>query len=68
VGVNRVGLDGKGHEYSGHSAVFDVLGKQISTRDFEKEFVETVSLSKEYLNSQRQKLQFLKDRDSFTLE
>ncbi len=67
VGVNRVGLDGKGHEYSGHSAVFDVLGKQISTTDFEKEFVETVSLSKEYLNNQRRQLQFLKDRDSYQI-
>jgi len=67
VGVNRLGLDGKGHEYSGHSAVFDVLGKQISTKDFEKEFVETVSLSKENLNNQRQQLQFLKDRDSYQI-
>lgn len=67
AGVNRVGLDGKGHEYNGHSAVFDVLGKQISTKNFEKEFVETVSLSKEYLNDQRQKLQFLKDRDSYQI-
>lgn len=67
VGVNRVGLDGKGHEYSGHSAVFDVLGKQISTKDFEKEFVETVSLSKEYLSNQRQHLQFLEDRDSYQI-
>lgn len=68
VGVNRVGLDGNDYEYRGHSAVFDVLGKQISTKDFEKEFVETVSLSKEYLNNQRQKLQFLNDRDFFNLE
>jgi omega-amidase len=67
AGVNRVGLDGKGHDYNGHSAVFDVLGKQISTKNFEKEFVETVSLSKEYLNDQRQKLQFLKDRDSYQI-
>lgn len=67
VGVNRVGLDGKGHEYNGHSAVFDVLGQQISTKNFEKEFVETVSLSKEYLNDQRQKLQFLKDRDAYQI-
>jgi len=67
VGVNRVGLDGNGYEYNGHSAIFDVLGKQISTSDFEKEFVETVSLSKEYLNNQRQKLQFLKDRDLYQI-
>jgi len=68
VGVNRVGHDGNGYEYSGHSAVFDVLGKQISNRDFEKEFVETITLSKEYLTKQRKQLQFLRDRDLFTLE
>jgi len=68
VGVNRVGHDGNGYEYSGHSAVFDVLGKLISNRDFEKEFVETITLSKEYLTKQRKQLQFLRDRDLFTLE
>ncbi|MFT4851102.1 MAG: omega-amidase [Sediminicola sp.] len=67
VGVNRIGLDGNGYEYCGHSAVFDVLGEQISTKDFEKDFVETVSLSKDYLNNQREKLQFLKDRDSYQI-
>lgn len=67
AGVNRVGLDGNGYEYSGHSAVFDVLGKQVSTKDFEKEFIETITLSKEYLNKQRQQLQFLADRDSYQI-
>ena len=37
VGVNRVGLDDNGHEYSGHSAIFDVLGKQISRNGSSKE-------------------------------
>ena len=68
VGVNRVGLDGNGHEYSGHSAIFDVLGKQISKNGSEKEFVETVSLSKEYLSNQRKKLPFLNDGDLFAIE
>ena len=67
AGVNRVGLDGNGYEYSGHSAVFDVLGKQVSTKDFEKEFVETITLSKEYLTKQREQLQFLADRDSYQI-
>ncbi|HET8802971.1 MAG TPA: amidohydrolase [Aequorivita sp.] len=67
VGVNRVGFDGNDHEYVGHSAVYDVLGKQISTTTFEKEFTETVVLEKEHIESNRKKLQFLNDRDSFTL-
>jgi len=67
VGVNRVGFDGNDHEYVGHSAVYDVLGKQISTANFEKEFVETITLSKNNIENTRKHLQFLNDRDSFTL-
>ncbi|MCB0457358.1 MAG: amidohydrolase [Flavobacteriaceae bacterium] len=68
VGVNRVGLDGSGHQYIGHSAVYDVLGNVISSKDFEKEFVETITLSKEHIEENRNYLGFLKDRDSFTLQ
>lgn len=67
VGVNRVGLDGNGHEYTGHSAVYDVLGERISTLDFEKEFVQTVVLGKSHIASHRKHLQFLNDRDDFSL-
>ncbi|MDC8002636.1 amidohydrolase [Aureisphaera galaxeae] len=68
IGVNRVGLDGNGHEYVGHSAVYDVLGEQVSTEDFEKEFVEHLVLSKEHIEKNRRHLQFLNDRDAFSLE
>lgn len=67
VGVNRVGLDGNGHEYTGHSAIYDVLGTQISTQDYEKEFVDTVTLSKTHITKNRKHLQFLNDADAFTL-
>lgn len=67
IGVNRTGLDGNDHEYIGHSTVYDVLGKQISTTAFEKDFTETVVLEKQHIESIRKKLQFLNDRDSFTL-
>jgi predicted amidohydrolase len=67
IGVNRVGSDGNGHEYTGHSAVYDVLGHQISTNDFEKEFIQTVVLEKEHIDTNRGHLQFLNDRDDFTL-
>ncbi|MAL59504.1 MAG: amidohydrolase [Flavobacteriaceae bacterium] len=68
VGVNRTGLDGNGHEYIGHSAAYDVLGEQVSTPSFEKEFIETITLSKEHIHQNREHLQFLRDRDSFTLQ
>jgi len=68
IGVNRVGLDGNGHEYSGHSAAYDVLGNRISTADFEKEFIETVTLEKEHITTLRDRLRFLQDRDRFDLK
>ena len=68
VGVNRTGLDGNGHQYTGHSAIYDVLGEHISTAAFEKEFVETIILSKEHIEKNRKHLQFLNDADGFTLE
>jgi len=67
IGVNRVGFDGNEHVYVGHSSVFDVLGKQTSNSNFEKEFTETVVLERENIESNRKHLQFLNDRDSFTL-
>lgn len=67
VGVNRVGMDGNGHEYVGHSAVYDVLGERLSERDYEGEFTESVVLSKTQLLETRKQLQFLNDRDTFSL-
>ncbi|TXD83706.1 amidohydrolase [Subsaximicrobium wynnwilliamsii] len=66
IGVNRVGLDGNNHEYSGHSAVYDVMGERIDSISEEKE-IAIVTLDKDHIATQRAKLGFLKDRDSFTL-
>lgn len=66
IGVNRVGFDGNEHEYTGHSAVYDILGKQISTST-SKEFSETVVLEKKHIEANRKHFQFLNDRDTFTL-
>jgi len=65
IGVNRVGLDGLGHEYPGHSSVYDVLGQQRVYS--EKEEVLYVVLSKTHIESNRNKLRFLDDRDAFNL-
>ena len=67
AGVNRVGLDGNDHEYSGHSAVYDMLGKQISTAKNDKVvFAETLHLNKTELTKTRKRFAFLNDRDAFT--
>lgn len=66
VGVNRIGKDEMGHEYSGHSAVYDALGAQLAFSEKE-ETIYTV-LQKDHIISVREKLKFLADRDVFTLE
>ncbi|MEM9142880.1 MAG: nitrilase-related carbon-nitrogen hydrolase, partial [Bacteroidota bacterium] len=65
VGVNRVGKDDSGYEYNGHSAVYDVLGEKLAFSEIEE--VLYVTLSKTEIRSHRDKLGFLKDRDSFNL-
>lgn len=68
IGVNRIGLDGNAHEYSGHSAGYNVLGDLITTPNFQQEFIETITLDKNHINTHRKHLQFLNDQDSFTLK
>ncbi len=68
IGVNRVGVDGNGHQYTGHSAIYDVLGECISIEKNETEFIETYTLDRSHLESNRRHLQFLNDRDDFNLK
>jgi len=65
IGVNRIGTDESGHQYSGHSAVYDGLGKELVFSQEE----ETVyaSISKKHISTVREKLKFLDDRDAFNL-
>jgi len=67
IGVNRVGLDGNDHLYSGHSAVYDALGEKISKENKETEFIEKVTLSLEFVTKTRKDFGFLRDRDAFNL-
>lgn len=67
VGVNRIGTDGNSLEYSGHSAVYDALGKNIKGTEENKEAILNVSLNKKELKSIRKKFNFLEDRDYFEL-
>jgi predicted amidohydrolase len=67
VGVNRVGLDGNKYEYSGHSAAYDVLGNRIDTIPFNNEAIEIITLTKSHIKKYREKLQFLNDKDGFSI-
>ncbi|HDZ05278.1 hypothetical protein LCGC14_0069190 [marine sediment metagenome] len=65
IGVNRVGVDGLGHNYPGHSSLYDPLGELISLS--KKEEVIIVEVVKNEIDLIRNKLPFLSDRDRFSL-
>ena len=67
VGVNRMGVDSRGNTYTGNSSVYDSLGKKISSIKPHIETTEIVRLNKELLVKNRQRFQFLNDRDDFKL-
>jgi predicted amidohydrolase len=66
IGVNRVGLDGKGHAYQGDSMVINQLG-EIHCHAIDEECIETVTLSHKELNAVREQYPFWKDADSFVI-
>ncbi|MFT5215310.1 MAG: omega-amidase [Glaciecola sp.] len=68
IGVNRVGFDNNSYEYPGHSAVYDGLGECITSMKPNAEQIAIVTLEKNHLETIRQKLKFLYDRDAFTLK
>lgn len=68
IGVNRVGLDGNNHEYSGHSAAYDVIGNRMDSIPKSIEATEIIILEKEHIKKYREKLNFLNDRDDFSLK
>lgn len=68
VGVNRIGDDPADNEYSGHSAVYDVLGNNITPIRPHKDHIEIIALDKKHIERYREKLKFLNDRDQFKIE
>lgn len=68
IGVNRVGEDGNGISFSGNSKVFEAFGKELFSTTDNKEEVLQIEISLEDLKLKRRKMNFLKDRDMFTLQ
>jgi len=66
AGVNRIGKDANGHEYSGHSQLIDFLGHELIPPQ-QTEGVFIASLDKEKILETRSKLGFLEDRDAFEI-
>jgi omega-amidase len=67
VGVNRVGTDGNGVEYSGNSAIISPKGDQIFSVEG-MEAIKTIELSSNSLLAYRDKFPAFMDADDFSLE
>ena len=68
IGVNRIGEDGHGFHFNGHSSVFDAFGKELLSAIENKEEVLQINLSLDDLKLKRRQMNFLQDRDEFTLQ
>lgn len=67
VGVNRIGIDGNGIEYNGHSAVISPKGEHIVINT-DTETVRTVELNANSLHAFRDRFPAYLDADEFTIE
>ena len=67
IGVNRVGEDGDGIPFNGHSKVFDAFGKELFSATENKEEVLQFEISLDDLKLKRRQMNFLQDRDNFKL-
>ena len=67
VGVNRVGRDDEGVEYTGDSSVIDPLGTILYRKEKDEE-VAIVTLNYEEMIKARRLFAFLKDADGFELK
>ena len=68
IGVNRVGSDAKGNDYSGDSMLVDFKGDPLCDHPAGQAFVETKSLSMTDLESFRKAFPAWQDADSFTIQ
>lgn len=66
VGVNRIGVDANGYEYSGSSRAYDELGKKQLDLKSDSVF-KILNLDKEKMDKNRNRLGFLEDQDDFNL-
>ena len=68
VGVNRVGKDGKGINYSGDSRVFSPKGEQLDSIISGEEMIDIVEINLEELNDFRKKFPVSDDADFFEIQ
>lgn len=68
IGSNRIGTDGKGIAYNGHSIIIDPKGDALTAENNENDGWITASLDLESLKDFRKKFPVFMDSDSFDLE
>jgi predicted amidohydrolase len=64
---NRIGTDGNGLQYSGHSCIVDMNGNYLLEMD-DREGIEMATLDKEELIRHRDQYRFLQDQDKFEIK
>jgi omega-amidase len=67
AGLNRVGLDGNGHPYSGDSAVVDFLGGTLCEASAESQAIQ-LTLDPQALNHHRERFPAWMDGDPFSIK
>ena len=67
VGANRIGEDQNNHVYNGNSQVIDYLGETLAEAN-EMEGIFITNLDKESLETSRNRLGFLNDKDNFMVK
>jgi len=68
IGVNRVGEDGNGIPFNGYTKVFDAFGKELFSAKENMEEVLQIEINLDDLKLKRRQMNFLQDRDNFTLQ
>lgn len=66
VAVNRIGSDANGMPYVGHSQALDDLGNELIA-PFEEDDIKIVKLDKDKMLANREKFNFLNDKDIFSI-
>ena len=67
IGANRIGKDGNEIPFNGHSKVFDAFGKELFSATENKAEVLQFEISLDDLKLKRRQMNFLQDRDNFSL-
>ena len=68
IGVNRTGEDANGILFSGNSQIFDAFGSSLFNAEENAKNILQIEIFLDDLMIKRKKMNFLQDRDSFTLQ